>query len=319
MGEAEVLPESVEHDPVRPPLRTFLIQVGVLVVVALVSVLVLARWAQSPDAIMGVREQLDEQQASVGAMAASAAGLSFALSAIPTDAATPVAEQLAELGSYFIVILGAILLQKMLFATVGYVVFMFIIPVACALGVAFAWFRREFLRTIAIKLAVFGVVVFLAVPLSIGVSHALHSAHSASLASVSQAADAQAEEARELAERATPTPHPADDEGGFLDDIGDAIGGAIDSVGDAIDDVIEGADDLKDQAVASLNAFMEKIAMLIVTTCVIPIVCILLIVWMIKILFGFDVGVARAGHRLRAGSSGMIKRGGSGIAGRGRR
>lgn len=38
----------------------------------------------------------------------------------------------------------------------------------------------------------------------------------------------------------------------------------------------------------TLSAFLDAIAVLIITSCVIPIVVILLFAWVIKILFGFD-------------------------------
>lgn len=39
---------------------------------------------------------------------------------------------------------------------------------------------------------------------------------------------------------------------------------------------------------STLTAFLDAIAVLIITTCIIPIVVILIFVWIIKIIFGFD-------------------------------
>jgi hypothetical protein len=44
----------------------------------------------------------------------------------------------------------------------------------------------------------------------------------------------------------------------------------------------------------SLSAFLDAVAVLIITSCVIPLVVILIFAWVIKILFGFDnIGAIR--------------------------
>ena len=84
---------------------------------------------------------------------------SAAITLIPGDAATPIAEQLADLSSHFLVVLCAIYLEKYLLTITGFLAFKVLIPVACLayiLNVIFDW---KGLRLLAGKLAAFGLLI----------------------------------------------------------------------------------------------------------------------------------------------------------------
>ena len=131
----------------------------VLLLIALFSIIVVSRIVTAPDFNAATIESLDDKKVTVMKLAVTAAASSTALSLIPGDAAMPIANQIAELTAYFIIILGAILLQKMLMAVVGYVSFIFIIPAACFLGISYLYTKKDILRNLAIKLAVFGIIL----------------------------------------------------------------------------------------------------------------------------------------------------------------
>ena len=103
----------------------------VLLIIALLSIFVVSKVVTAPDFNEATVNSLDDKKVTVMKLAATAAASSTALSLIPGDVATPIANQIAELTTYFIVILGAILLEKILIAVVGYLTFGFIIPMAC--------------------------------------------------------------------------------------------------------------------------------------------------------------------------------------------
>lgn len=295
--------DSVGEHAGRPSLRRSLIWTGVWLVVALISVFVVSPLVSSPSFVEGFQQPLEEMLLAVLGMAAGAASLSFILSAIPTDAALPIAEQLAELSSYFIFITGAILLLKMLIAAVGYVAFTFIVPAACLVGIASIFIPMDGLRKLAYRLGVFAVVIFLAVPTSITLSQTLNSAYAHSAEQAAADANRVAAEAEALADEAAQATEGADRN--ILEMAGDAIAGLFAGFGEAFQNV-------KDDAVATLNSYMEQIAVFIVTTCVIPVLTILMFGWVIKILFGLELPIAtmaRGGHRALT----------SGVRGAGRR
>jgi len=92
-----------------------------LLAIALFSILAVSKIVTSPSFNAANIKSLDDKKVIVMKLAASAAASSTALSLLPGDVATPIANQIAELSSYFIVVLCAILLEKMLIAVVGYV------------------------------------------------------------------------------------------------------------------------------------------------------------------------------------------------------
>jgi len=118
----------------------------ILLVIALLSIFVVSRIVTAPSFNAATIKSLDDKKVIVMGLTAAAAATSTALSLMPGDAATPIANQIAELSFYFIVVLCAILLEKMLIAVVGYVSFTYIIPFACFLGTLSLYIKKEYLK-----------------------------------------------------------------------------------------------------------------------------------------------------------------------------
>lgn len=54
---------------------------------------------------------------------------------LPGDTATPIAEKMADVSGYLLVVLCAIYLEKYLVTITGYVAFTYLIPIACGLWI----------------------------------------------------------------------------------------------------------------------------------------------------------------------------------------
>jgi hypothetical protein len=187
----------------------------------------------------------------------------------------PIANQIAELTSYFIVILGAILLQKMLMAVVGYVSFIFIIPAACFLGISYLYTKKDIIRNLAIKLAVFGIILFAAIPASIQVSDLMYDSYQASIEQTFETAEQNKEYIEDKKQDLS-----AEDRN-WMEKAGDYLSGFTSKIGNDISAMLKKGED-------TLTSFLDAIAILIIISCVVPIVVILIFVWIIKILFSFD-------------------------------
>ena len=131
----------------------------VLILVAVLSIFVVAKVVGSHAFNASMIESLDEKKETVLKVSLSAAAASTALTLIPGDTAMPIANEIAQLTTYFIFILGAIMLEKMLITVIGHVTFTYIIPLACTLGIVYLYTQQEVIRNLAIKLAIFGVVI----------------------------------------------------------------------------------------------------------------------------------------------------------------
>ena len=197
-------------------------------------------------------------------LTAASAAASVAISAVPGDATTPIANQVSELSSYLLLVTGVILLEKILLTLTGYLAFKLLIPLACALVIVSLVCSRAFLRQLALKLAVFGLALWLLIPASLQVSSLVEDTFDVQQ-TVEQAAD-NMEESEE-----------ADEDGGWLSQIGDAVSGAVSGV-------VEDAEN-------ALSRFVDAIAMLVIVNCVIPLLVLWLFLWLAKVILGIRVEI----------------------------
>lgn len=247
-----------------------------LVFIALLSIFVVSNIVTNPAFFAATAESLDNKKVMVLSLAATAAASSTALTFIPGDVATPIANELAQLSFYFVIILSAIVMEKILIGAIGLVAFKYIIPFACALGLSYLFLKFDILRVLAIKLAIFGIVMSVAIPISMEVSDIIYSTYQSSLEQTVETATQNNEYIEEKKQELS------DEDKNWIDNIGDYLANITSSIGTGISDIADKAQD-------TLNNLMDSIAVLLVTTCVMPLVVLLIFGWIIKILFGFDV------------------------------
>lgn len=260
--------------------KQMIISIIILLLIALLSNLVVSKIVTNPSFSEKTIDSLDEKKATVMKLAAGAAASSTAISFLPGDTASPIANELAELSKYFLIILSAIVLEKVLIAVVGYVSFSYIIPISCILGILYLLLEIESLRNLAIKLAIFGMVIFVAIPASIKVSDIIYSSHQASLEQTMEMANENNEYIDEKKEEF------AEEDKNWIGKIGEYLSNLTTEIGFGLSDIVKKAED-------TFNNYLDAIAVLIITTCVIPLVVILFFVWIIKILFGFDIKLSK--------------------------
>ena len=77
-----------------------LIFVGVLVVIALISFFLVGSWASQEENFVGTCQGLDNKKTTVTELMGVTAASSTAITLIPGDTGTPIAEQLADMSGY---------------------------------------------------------------------------------------------------------------------------------------------------------------------------------------------------------------------------
>lgn len=246
-----------------------------LLLISLVSIFVVSRIVTQPNFNSSTVQSLNDKQSMVMKLATAAAASSTALSLIPGDASMPIANQIADLTPYFILILGAILLEKMLVSVVGYISFTYIIPFACLLGICYLYTKKDAMRTLAIKLAIFGVILFIAIPSSIKVSDLIYNSYQTSIEQTVETAEQNKEYIEEKKDDLSK------EDQNWMDKVGDYVSNLTSKIGSGISEIIEKGED-------TLISFLDAISVMIITSCVIPIGTILIFALVIKILFGFD-------------------------------
>ena len=144
--------------------RKTIIIVAILAVIALVSIFLVSGVASSEESFTGTYSSLDAKRTTVTELMGVTAASSTAISLLPGDAGTPIADQLADLSGYFLFILAAICLEKWMVTISGLLAFRLIIPISCGILIAARILKNESWKVIGIKLVCFALMLFAIVP-----------------------------------------------------------------------------------------------------------------------------------------------------------
>lgn len=281
----ELVVVEAEPAPERP-LKEKAIIAAVLAAVALVSLVVFANIASNPETYTGIIDTLDEKKGNVMMLATTTTAASAAISALPNDMGTPIADKLVDFSSYFMVILAVIYLEKFLLTTLGFLGFGILIPVACALFAVAVFLRRGTLTRVNLqrlgtKLAAFGLALALVVPVSVWLTDNVDATFDESLAAASAAAQEATEQLEENTQEQT-----QEDQG--------LLGGIASAVQEGWNGLTQGAQQALDSLGQQLNTMIDTLAVMIVTSCLIPLLVLILFLQLVKIITGLDFGGATA-------------------------
>ena len=281
----------------------------ILLLVAILSVTVFGKYASAPENHQKTIASLDEKKQTVMELTAASTVTSALITLLPGDTATPIAEKMADVSGYLLVVLCAIYLEKYLVTITGYVAFTYLIPIACGLWILNLVFENATVRKLAAKLAVFGIAISLVVPASVKISDLIGDTYQAQIdATIEDAKNTQnilensdlvndtsatETETGTTGAATANTQEKNNSESGSASNIfdwaKDAISSAKDSVANVVENVTISTEDLVQKVENSLNHFIEAVAVMIITSCVIPMLVLLLFFWMVKIVLDVDL------------------------------
>ncbi len=164
--------------------------VAAAVILALASIFGVAKLTTDPAFYQKSIAALEEKQETVLELTAASTAASAAITLLPGDTATPIADKLADLSGYFLIVLCAIFLEKYLLTITAAAAFKVLIPAACAVFATAALFPhlRRTAGALAWKLALFSVAIMLVIPVGIRVSDLIEDTYQASIAATIQEA-----------------------------------------------------------------------------------------------------------------------------------
>ena len=290
------------------------ITAAVLLLVAILSITVVGKYISAPENHQKTIASLDEKKQTVMEQTAASTVTSALITLLPGDTATPIAEKMADVSGYLLVVLCAIYLEKYLVTITGYVAFTYLIPIACGLWMLNLIFANATVRKLAAKLAVFGLAISLVVPASVKISDLIGDTYQAQIEATIEDAkntqnilensgvvddDTNATETTvigttEASGTVTGNVQEKDNNNSgsasnIFDWAKDAISGAKDSVANVVENVKISTEELVQKVENSLNHFIEAVAVMIITSCVIPMLVLLLFFWMVKIVLDVDL------------------------------
>ncbi len=251
------------------------LQIAGAVILALAIILsctVVGTKMTDPATYSHIIEVLDDNRATVLKLTAASAAASAAVSALPDDICSPLAQEISEFTTYFMLILSVLYLEKYLLTIFGAAACYLLVPAGCSALLVNCFFPKATLQSIGTKLVIFGAALLLVIPSSVWVSDQINAIYAESIELSVDAATAVSENL-----------------------IGDATGEdeenttVIDEAKALLGDLSGSVAGVVDQFKNLLNRFIEATAVMIVTTCLIPILVIVFYVWIVKTLFNVQV------------------------------
>ena len=237
-----------------------------LLLAAVISLLYLGDWAMKIDTHSHTINSIDEKVDMVMKLTAASTVASAGISAIPGDTATPIAEKLADFTQYFLLIMCVLYAEKYSVTIIGLATFKILIPLACVFMGISLFSESALWRRLSVKFAVFGIAIFLIIPASIRVSDMIYTTFDESINNTISSAEQIADDTIELTDAGENT-------------------GLVQSI---LNGISETASSLTEKAAKTLNRFIETLAVVIVTSCVIPILVVIFFVWVAKIITGVN-------------------------------
>lgn len=257
-----------------------IVMIVLCIVIALVSNIVLAKDYSSPEYTVNKKTitYLDEKKTTALELCAGATALSAAITLIPGDTGTPIAEKLTDLSGYFLIVVSAIYLEKYLLTILGALTFRWLIPAAMIAIALYFGIRRDFFWKLGVKILIFGLAVYAVIPVSVHVSQLIYNTYQESIDTTLAETENLISQTEGNAQSSTESDQDSGDEGFFA--------GLVDKAKDTIEQAKDTASIATEQFKYMLNKFIDGLAVLIVTTCLIPILVMVFFVWIVKMILG---------------------------------
>ena len=263
------------------------LRIGVIVLLALSIVLsctVVGAKLTDPATYSHTIEVLDHNRGTVLGLSAAAAAASAAVSALPDDICTSLAEEISEFTSWFLMILGVLYLEKYLLTILGMVACYVLIPAGCGALLVHCFFPNGNLKSIGVKMVALSAALLLVVPTSVWVSDQINAIYDQSIETTLQSASDVSDNLLDgITDENGDSTSVIDEAKSILGDLGGSVAGVVGKFKNI------------------LNRFIEATAVLIVTTCLIPVLVAMFFVWMIKTLLGVQIVLPAppVPHRIR--------------------
>lgn len=218
-------------------------------------------------------EHLEKSQNTIMTFSGTSITTSLAISALPDDFASPLASTISDLNTYFIFIFAVLFVEKLIVIEGTKLSLSYIIPAACVLYIIEILTTKKVFKSVANKLLILGIFLIMVIPIS---THFTENVCSDYLAYV----DETIAETNTGATKINEVMALSDEESTFFDKLTDAFKTAIQDVSD-----------LLTYFKNVIKKCINSVAIMLVTTFVLPMLILLLFRWLLKELFSLHIQV----------------------------
>ena len=214
---------------------------------------------------------LEESQNKIMKFSGTTISTSVALSALPDDFASPLAGTIADMNTYFIFMFAVIFVEKLIVIIGSKISLMYLIPFACILYIASLLTTREIFKTFATKLLILGISLVVVIPFSTHFTETVCKDYLTYVDETIAETDAGTSKINEVMSS-------TDENKTFFEKISDAFKTAIQDV-----------TDLLAYFKNVVKKCVNSIAIMLVTTFVLPFLILLLFRWLLTELFALHL------------------------------
>lgn len=256
--------------------------VALLIIAALLSEFVGRPHFENVETWSGTIEVIDAKKDNVLALTTSTIALSAAISALPDDTGTPVAEQLTQLSGNLGIVLAVLYLEKYLLTILGFLSFGVLGPAAFVLLAASLLAHGRLstghtLFILGVRILLVGIIAVAVVPASVWVTQRIDETYQIS---ISQAGSG--ENAGGSTEESEPAGGESQENKNFWDSIASGAAQLVSNLKDSVKSVTDGM-------VEQVTNLIEGAIVMIVTSCLVPLLVLAVFLWMGHSLVGIDV------------------------------
>lgn len=222
------------------------------IVIALLSFFVIARFTSSTEFNVKTIQSLDDKKTTVMELAIASTAASAAITLIPGDVGN---------------------------------------PIACVFFSGYLLWRKEILRVVAQKFLLFGLAVYLVIPASVKVADMIETTYASSIESTIETAkqttdeiESETGESGQVDDKSSNEKSQSDSDSDSKENAGGFFSGLFNKVQEGVSTATANVENV-------LNNFIEALAILLVTSCLIPILVLIFFVWLVKMLLGLNIDI----------------------------
>ena len=257
-----------------------LVKILAIVFLMVFSFTVLTHVIPESKFIQDTVKHLEDSQNTIMKFSGTTIATSLSLSALPNDFASPLASTVSDLNTYFIFIFAVLFVEKLLVIEGIKIALVWMIPAACVLGILAIVFEKEMFKNFAKKLLILGISVIMVVPMSTHFTETVCADYLTYVDETIEEADAGAGKINEIMAE-------GNEEATFFDKLSDAFKTAISDV-----------NDLLAYFKNVVKKCVNSVAVMIVTTFVLPMLVMLLFRWLLTELFALHLPAPKVSIKL---------------------
>lgn len=253
----------------------------VIVAIGLLSFFKLSKITSTVEFHKATIESIDEKKTTVTNMTTAALAASAAISALPGDTGSAIANELADLSSKCGIVLGALVFEKYMLPITGFIAFGGLIPLGCLLLAFGVLSGCKSCYKWSAAAVILGISLFLFIPTSVKISDIIETTYKDSVNSAITTADSTASSISASAETSDESEPKKK---GIISRIKGFFAGDDEKEG-IVDRLKGGAADKIAKISKAYNDMLEGFIIMVITYCVIPVITLFLFSGGIYVLF----------------------------------